>query len=66
MRFLIHAYCITPDHPNMLAEGTTPGANLARFVAQWKQSTGYPLREETSARFWRRRFYDRVLRGYRF
>jgi REP element-mobilizing transposase RayT len=62
MHFLIHAYCIMPDHAHMLAEGTTPGGNLARFVAQWKQSAGYLPREETSARFWQRRFYGRVLR----
>jgi putative transposase len=62
MHFLIYAYCIMPDHAHMLAEGTTPGGNLARFVAQWKQSAGYLPREETSARFWQRRFYGRVLR----
>jgi putative transposase len=58
MHFLIHAYCIMPDHAHLLAEGSSPDANLVCFVAQWKQSTGYLLREETSARFWQRRFYE--------
>jgi REP element-mobilizing transposase RayT len=28
MHFLIHAYCIMPDHTYILAEGSTPDANL--------------------------------------
>jgi putative transposase len=62
MHFLIHAYCIMPDHTYILAEGSTPDANLTRFVAQWKQSTGYLLREVTGTPIWQRRFYDHVLR----
>jgi putative transposase len=62
MHFLIHAYCIMPDHTHILAEGSAPDANLTRFVAQWKQSTGYLLREITGTPIWQRRFYDHVLR----
>jgi putative transposase len=62
MHFMIHAYCIMPDHRHILAEGSTPGSNLTRFVAKWKQSTGYLLRDEASTPIWQRRFYDHVLR----
>jgi REP element-mobilizing transposase RayT len=51
MHFLIHVYCIMPDHTRLLAEGTSPDANLVRFVARWKQSTGYLLREESLTAF---------------
>jgi REP element-mobilizing transposase RayT len=46
MHFLAHAYCVMPDHTHILAEGNTSDANLVRFVAHWKQSTGYLLRDE--------------------
>jgi REP element-mobilizing transposase RayT len=62
MHFLVHAYCIMPDHSHILAEGNTPDANLVRFVSKWKQSTGYSLRDAASTPIWQRRFYDHVLR----
>jgi REP element-mobilizing transposase RayT len=62
MHFLVHAYCVMPDHTHILAEGNAPDASLVRFVAQWKQSTGYLLRDEASTPVWQRRFYDHALR----
>ena len=62
MRFLVHAYCLMPDHVHFLVEARLPSANLLKFVAQWKQRTGYLFRHELSRRFWQRRFYDHILR----
>jgi putative transposase len=62
MNFLVHAFCLVPDHAHILPEGKTPESDLVKFVAQWKQSTGYEFRRELPRRFWQRRFYDHVLR----
>jgi putative transposase len=62
LKFIIHAYCLMPDHTHLLVEGQTPSSNLLRFVLQWKQLTGYLFRRELPPRFWQRRFYDHILR----
>ena len=59
---LVHAFCMMPDHAHLLVEGRTAQADIVKFVAQWKQSTGYIFRHELPRRFWQRRFYDHVLR----
>ena len=61
-RFLVHAFCIMPDHAHLLVEGQTSGSNLVGFVARWKQTTGYIFRHELPRGFWQRRFYDHILR----
>ena len=63
MRFLVHAYCLMPDHVHFLVEGTAPGSDLVRFVNQWKQQTGYLFRNDLPKGFWQRRFYDHILRS---
>jgi len=34
--FLLHAYCVMPDHLHFLAEGTSGEANLPEFVRVFK------------------------------
>ena len=63
MQFLVPAFCFMPDHVHLLMEGTAPGSNLLRFVAQWKQQTGYMFRNDVSRKLWQRRFYDHILRS---
>jgi putative transposase len=60
--FLVHAYCLMPDHAHVLVEAGNPTCDLVKFVHQWKQRTGYLLRADLPRRFWQRRFYDHVLR----
>jgi putative transposase len=62
MNFFVHAFCLMPDHAHILVEGKTFASDLVKFVAQWKQNTGYIFRDELPRRFWQRRFYDHVLR----
>jgi putative transposase len=62
MDIFVHAFCVMPDHVHLLAEGKTANSDVVRFVAQWKQSTGYLFRHELPPRFWQRQFYDHVLR----
>jgi len=62
LKVLVHAYCVMPDHVHLLIEGRTAETDVVRFVAQWKQGTGFRLREVLSRRFWQRGFYDHILR----
>jgi putative transposase len=62
MSFLVHSFCLMPDHAHFLVEGMTPQSDLVKLVAQWKQTTGYLFRHELPRRSWQRRFYDHVLR----
>jgi putative transposase len=62
MHFYVHAFCLMSDHAHILVEGKTSASDLVKFVAQWKQNTGYLFRRELPRRFWQRRFYDHVLR----
>lgn len=59
---LVHAFCVMQDHVHLLVEGKTSASDVVKFVALWKQSTGYLFRRELPTRFWQRRFYDHVLR----
>ena len=61
MNFLVHAFCVMPDHVHILVEGKTSTSDVVKFVAQWKQSTGYLFRGELARRSWQRRFYDHIL-----
>ena len=58
----VHVYCVMPDHVHFLVEGVTAQADVVKFVAQWKQGTGFALRQELPRRFWQKGFYDHVLR----
>ena len=51
-----------PDHVHILVEGKNATSDMVKFVAQWKQTTGYLFPHELPRRFWQRRFYDYVLR----
>src|SRR5262249_33690272 len=53
---------LRPDHVHILVEGAIADSDRVRFIARWKQTTGYVLRNELPKRFWQRRFYDHVLR----
>jgi putative transposase len=60
--FVILAYCLMPDHVHLLVEGTTPVADLRRFVTRTKQSSGQVYARTNDARLWDEGYHDRVLR----
>jgi putative transposase len=60
--FLLHAYCAMPDHLHLLAQGTTPLANLLEFVWQFKQQTAFAFRQSSGPRLWEKSYHDYVLR----
>ncbi len=63
LNILVHAFCVMPDHVHLLLEGKTNESDLVKFLARWKQTTGYLFRKQLPPRFWQRRFYDHVLRN---
>ena len=60
--FLLHAFCIMPDHLHLLAEGTQPLSNLLEFIRLFKQRTSFDFRKSFPTRLWEKSFYDYVLR----
>ena len=61
--FLLHAYCVMPDHVHILAEGRSDSSDLIRFVESFKQHTAYEFRKTSGSRLWQMRFYDHILRA---
>lgn len=60
--FLVHAWCIMPDHVHMLVKGASEGSNLLHFVVSFKQVTALDISREIGIRLWQRSFYDHRLR----
>jgi hypothetical protein len=51
-----------PDHLHVLTEGTLLASDLPRFVASFKQQSGFWFARQYSARLWQDGYHDRVLR----
>jgi len=51
-----------PDHLHVLTEGTLLASDLPRFVASFKQQSGFGFARQYSARLWQDGYHDRVLR----
>jgi putative transposase len=58
----VTAYCFMRDHVHLLIRGGSPTASATRFVAAWKQTTGYQFSRTNRGRLWQPGFFDRVLR----
>lgn len=61
-RFLIHAYCIMPDHLHVLLEGSQESSDLIRFVSSFKQETGFTYQKRFGRQLWQPKYYDHILR----
>jgi REP element-mobilizing transposase RayT len=61
--FLLHAWCVMPDHVHVLAEGATDQSHADRFVSHWKRATTFEFKKAAGRELWQRLFYDRVLRN---
>ena len=62
-QFLVHAYCVMPDHLHFVVEGTEEYSNLIRFVERFKQETAYEFSKTRAMRLWQHRYYDHILRS---
>jgi putative transposase len=61
--FLLHAFCLMPDHLHFLSEGNSAKSNLLRFVNDFKQRTAVAHKKRRTGSLWQTSFYDHVLRG---
>jgi REP element-mobilizing transposase RayT len=52
-----------PDHLHILVQGTSGATDARRFVAVFKQVSGFHFRQETGGRLWQEGYYDHVLRS---
>jgi REP-associated tyrosine transposase len=60
--FALPAYSLMPDHVHYVATGTASESDLRRFVASWKQATGYQWSRLGNGRLWQPGFWDRRAR----
>lgn len=60
--FLVHAYCVMPDHLHLLIQGAAPDSDLMAFVELFKQDTGFRFLAKTGRQLWQFKYYDRILR----
>ena len=59
---IIPAYCFMPDHVHLIVSGTEDDADIIKFLAVYKQKTGFWMsRREISAK-WQKDFFDHVIR----
>ena len=61
--FLLHAYCLMPDHLHVLAAGNSPQSDLLRFITAFKQRTAFAHKNRAAGPLWQTKFYDHILRA---
>ena len=61
--FLLHAFCLMPDHLHFLAEGAYPQSNLLRFITAFKQRTAFAHKNRADGPLWQTKYYDHILRA---
>jgi REP element-mobilizing transposase RayT len=61
--FLVHAYCVMPDHVHIVIEGARDQSDMGKFVKAFKQVTAFYYKQETGERLWQKKYYDHNLRG---
>jgi len=61
--FLLHAFCLMPDHLHFLCEGNSPKSNLLRLVTAFKQRTALAHKNRGEGPLWQTKFYDHILRS---
>jgi putative transposase len=60
--FLLHAFCLMPDHAHVLVEGTHERSDLREFVRLFKQRSGFEFRKSRGEPLWEMSYYDHILR----
>ncbi len=60
--FIVHAYCIMPDHVHLLVEGKDKSCKLSLFVSVFKQQTATVYTKRFRKHLWQVKYFDRVLR----
>lgn len=60
--FLVHAYCVMPDHIHILAAGAAEESNAMVFIESFKQETAFAFARRAHRPLWQTKYYDHVLR----
>jgi REP element-mobilizing transposase RayT len=61
--FIVHGYCLMPDHFHLVAEGARDESDLVHFAKTLKQLTAFRYKQKTGERLWQGRYYDHILRA---
>ena len=61
--FVLHAYCLMPNHLHLLVEGSHDCANLLEFIRVFKSRTAFEFRKLSHRRLWEMSFHDHILRS---
>jgi REP element-mobilizing transposase RayT len=61
--FAVVVYCFMPDHVHLLVEAVAEHSNGLRFIARFKQFSGFYYKQRYKRTLWQRYGYERVLRG---
>ena len=59
--FALPAFSYLLDHAHVVASGLSPTSNLERFVAEWKQATGYQWGQRCDGKLWQPGYWDSLL-----
>jgi putative transposase len=62
-RFAVVAYCFMPDHLHVLVEGLAPDSDFRKFVAMYKQRSGFEHRRMHGQKLWQEGYFERILRS---
>jgi putative transposase len=60
--FGVAVYCFMPDHVHLLAEAVAENSNGLRFIARFKQFSGFYYKQRYKRTLWQRYGYEHVLR----
>ena len=60
--FAIHAYCFMPDHLHLVLQATAEHADFQRYMANWKQRSGFHYKQRTGKLLWQESYFEHVLR----
>jgi putative transposase len=61
--FLLHAYCVMPDHLHLLVQGSHLHSDLLELMRVFKLRTAFEFRQSSSRTLWEMSFYDHILRS---
>lgn len=60
---IVVIYCFMPDHVHLILRGTTESADAWQAMVEFKQRTGFWLRQNRAGISWQKDFYDHVIRA---
>ena len=59
--FLLHAYCVMPDHIHFLIHGVEIDADMLRLMKEFKSRTAFQFRKDRGCQLWEMSYYDHIL-----